>query len=99
MWGALCRGRVGHAGVGWGGSSKGGVGHVGEGWGGLCRGWVSESCRGRGGLCRGRGVGSCRGGMDHAGVEWDVKKFTGKFDLSQVRCSVFSSEKLLSTAF
>ena len=31
MWGALCRGRVGHAGVGWGGSSRGGVGHVGEG--------------------------------------------------------------------
>ena len=66
---------------------------------------MSGSCR-VGGSCRG-GVdhvevvwgGLCRVGVHHTGVEWAVKNFTGLFDLSQVRCSVFSSEKLLSTAF
>ena len=33
--------------------------------------------------------------VDHVGVEWAVKIFTELFDLSQVRCSVFSSEKSL----
>ena len=38
--------------------------------------------------------------MGHVGLGWAVKIFTEKFfDLSQIRCSVFSSDKLLSTAF
>ena len=75
-----------------------------QGWGGSCRG-RGGSCRGLvgwgvmhclGGSCRG-GVGwcvSCKGGVGHVGMGWGVNNF-----MSQVRCSVFSSDKLLSTAF
>ena len=37
--------------------------------------------------------------MHHTGVEWAVKNFTELIDPSQVKCSVFSSEKLLSNVF
>ena len=59
------------------------MGHVGVGWG-----W--------GGVCHaGVGLGvSWRGGMGHVGMGWGVNNF-----MSQVWCSVFSSDKLLSTAF
>ena len=39
--------------------------------------------------------GLCRGGVGYTVVEWAVKIFTEQFDLSQIRYSVFSSDKLL----
>ena len=59
-----------------------------QGWGESCRGGVGHV---------GVGVGHAGvwwGGVGHVGMGWGVNNF-----MSQVRCSVFSSDKLLSTAF
>ena len=63
------------------------MGYVGAGVSGSCRGGVGHLGTGVGG--------SCRDGMHHTRVEWAVKNFTEQFDLSQVRCSVFSSENCI----
>ena len=75
--------------VGWGGSYRDVVGHVGVGYVGV---GLDGSWRGGGRSCRGVvgwGV-SCIGGVGHVGVGWGVNNF-----ISQIRCSVFSSDKLL----
>ena len=79
-----------------------------QGWGGVCHSGVNEESnrcysylsqmQNDANRCSGGVGGSCRSEVGDTGVEWVVKNFT-KFDLSQVRCSVFFSEKLLSTAF
>ena len=86
-WGVSCIGGVGHVGGGVGHVEGGGVGegHAGVVVGHTGVGWVMQ---GWGWSCRGGG-GSCRNG----GV------VLNNFICPQVRCSVFSSDKLLSTAF
>ena len=53
-------------------------------------GWVSHEIHRQG------GVGQF---YPHGGVGWRAENFTEQFYLSQVRHSVLSSDKLLSTAF
>ena len=83
-WGGSYRGGVGHTGVG--GSCRHGVGHVMEGCGGSCRGGVCHGWVG----CVMEGW----GGVCHGGVGWAVNNF-----LCHKLGFVFSSDKLLSTAF
>ena len=70
--------------MGPGGMEWGGVGHAGLEWGGSWWDGVGWDVQGWDGVCH-----AGWGGVHHTGVEWAVK----------IRCSVFYSEKLLSTAF